>query len=607
MFGSDITTADITIEPDDGGGYSHYRSPAINIVVAGEGTIRIDNELSGASVGQLLFADGTTLDYADLLQILETPAVGRQAIGGDFGPNTLDSQGLVHEVVGNGGGDTIKYDRGYGALNIIENDVSVTPNNVLTFAAGIDPTDVAVTLSYAGKFMLDLGDGDVVSFAAPQIDAGSGIEAVQFADGTTWDSAQLLQIVDTGAPGKTFIQGTTLDERFDGRGFTHYIAGAGGSDTYVFNRGDGAETIYDSRYYSSDMNTIEFGANIAPADVTVSEYNGNLILSIGDSDRLSVPYQFMYSGNYYGVQKITFDDGTEWTAANLAARVALPPLGTAPVIDISSGAADTIMLPAASGSNLTTSDSLNFTDDDHGDVHNVSVVNVTYSSSSYAALPDPTEMLGYLSASVATEPDTNPGTINWSFAAPSDAFSALAPGDSVDMTFTLQLRDQNNAVTSQDVVVSIISPASESMQADRGSAIESLSRSQDVSDNNAFYDDIFDSFISEVGWHTQLRSMASFKSRGYVPRLALDRTISGRVAPFASGPQAGHVAIAGPANVRDPLISNQADGLAQSIAAFGAINVGDITSFGEPREQDWMFAVKLHSVGDFQGNNSLTR
>ena len=231
-------------------------------------------------------------------------------------------------------GDTIRYDRGYGALNIQENDTSDTPDNRLLFAADINPSDVDVLLSYQGTFSLNLGGGDIVYFRAPQLYPGSGIETVQFADGTVWTSAQLLQKADTGAPGRISIQGTTLDETFDGRGFTNYIAGAGGSDIYVFNRGYGPETINDSRYYSSDSNTIAFGADIAPDDVVVTEVDGDLILSLGANDRLVVLDQFSSPQNYYGVQNVTFVDGTTWDASDLAARVAVPPSGAAPQTDL---------------------------------------------------------------------------------------------------------------------------------------------------------------------------------------------------------------------------------------------------------------------------------
>jgi len=461
LFGSDITTADIAIEPEADDGFSFNPTPAMRVIIEGEGTILIDNELSGAPViSELRFADGTTLSYTDMLQLLETPVAGRSAIGGDYGANILDTQGLVHEVIGNGGGDTIQYDRGYGTLFIDENDASATPDNKLVFAAGISPSDVTVSLTYQGKFYLDLGGGDVVSFRAPQLYPGSGIESVQFADGTTWTSSQLLQNVDTGAPGKISIQGTSLDETFDGRGFTRYIAGGGGNDTYVFNRGDGAETIYDDGY----SNAIAFGADIAPGDVAVSEYNGDLILSVGASDRLLIKDQFTYPGAYYGVQNVTFDNGAVWTAADLAARISMPASGAAPAIDSGSGTADTITLPSTPGGDLTTADTLNFSDADSGDVHQVSVVNVSYSTSSTSALPDQSQMLSYLSAAVATEPGTSPGTIDWSFLAPADAFAGLAAGDSVDMTFTLQLRDENNAVTTQNVVVSVVSPFPDEMR-----------------------------------------------------------------------------------------------------------------------------------------------
>ena len=105
LFGPDISITDIAVQPEEYDAFSFNPTSAIRIIVVGEGTIRVENELSGApAVIELRFADGTTLHYADLLQMIETPIAGAEAIGGDYGPNFLDTGGLVHKVIGNGGG-----------------------------------------------------------------------------------------------------------------------------------------------------------------------------------------------------------------------------------------------------------------------------------------------------------------------------------------------------------------------------------------------------------------------------------------------------------------------------------------------------------------------
>ena len=76
------------------------------------------------------------------------------------------------------------------------------------------------------------------------------------------------------------------------------LFGGAGSDTYVFNVGDGADTIYDSGPQSgqdSATDKIVLGAGIAPADVSVSRVYSDLVISFGTAgDQIRV-------ANWYSV------------------------------------------------------------------------------------------------------------------------------------------------------------------------------------------------------------------------------------------------------------------------------------------------------------------
>jgi len=455
-FGAGIAPSDIQIVPNIAN--PEYASGELDILVAGS-TISIEQELNSSTpiIGSLSFADGTVLDYADILAGLATPYAGKPAIAGDRGANTLDTQGLTHEAIGNGGGDTFVYNLGYGALNIEEYDRAQAPANRLLFGSGILPGDVAVSISYNGVATLQLSATDSVNFKTNLFDPSAGVQSIEFADGTIWNSSQLLDISNQGSPGKTEILGHDFSETFDSRGYASYIAGRGGSDTYIFKSGYGALTINDLGY-GPDTDTLQIGAGINPADVIISKVGQDLVLSIGASDRVVVQYQFANSYPTYkpGIERVTFADGTIWSAADITSQALAVPTGSAAEVDTQSVVSGDFTLPATTNSNLTTTGTIGFTDVDTGDRHSASVVGVTYSDSLLSTLPSTFTMLSYLSASVGSEPDVGAaGAINWSFAAPSSAFNNLSPGESVDLVFAVQIKDHNNAVVTQNVTVTV--------------------------------------------------------------------------------------------------------------------------------------------------------
>jgi Ca2+-binding RTX toxin-like protein len=454
-FGAGIDASDIDIE---GGSSDFYNTRAVTITVAGA-EISIDNELSNStpSISGLTFADGTMLTYADMLSAMEAPTAGKTQISGDFGANTLDTQGLVHQVVGDGGGDTFVYNRGYGALNIVEHDDSQTPSNRLLFGTGIDPDDVSVSTTQHGKYQLDLGNGDLITFYAGQEYSNDGVQSVQFADGTDWSLSDLLSKADTGTPTKVSISGLDLNETFDSAGYARYINGGTGSDTYLFNRGYGALTVSDISQYGADANVLSFGADIHPEDIVVSKDGQDVILSIGASDRVLLSNQLWAPyGNQFGVEQVIFADGTVWSASVLQAMASVTPSGSAATVEPASNLQAGITLPVSADALLSAAGAIAFEDADAGDSHAVSVVGVSYTDSSYPNLPSTAQMLNYLSASVTGEPSgSGEGSIAWTFTAPSSAFDVLSPGETVNLHFTLQIQDQNHTVTSQDLVVSV--------------------------------------------------------------------------------------------------------------------------------------------------------
>ncbi|NLK66607.1 MAG: hypothetical protein GX282_03935, partial [Campylobacteraceae bacterium] len=73
-----------------------------------------------------------------------------------------------------------------------------------------------------------------------------------------------------------------------------------GDDIYLFNKGDGADTIYDE----SGNDTIRFGEGITKEDVIFTRANNNLSIKYGD-DSISISNHF-YSNS--AIEKIYLSD-----------------------------------------------------------------------------------------------------------------------------------------------------------------------------------------------------------------------------------------------------------------------------------------------------------
>jgi Ca2+-binding RTX toxin-like protein len=129
--------------------------------------------------------------------------------------------------------------------------------------------------------------------------------------------------------------GNSLDNRFDGQdGNDTIYAGAGndylsggngtdtlaggtgndnlyggyGNDTYLFNQGDGADTIGEYDYNTGNVDVARFGSGVSIDQLWFSKAGNNLEVSIiGTTDKLTL--NSWYSGNQYHVEQFKTADG----------------------------------------------------------------------------------------------------------------------------------------------------------------------------------------------------------------------------------------------------------------------------------------------------------
>jgi len=229
------------------------------------------------AIERVTFADGTVWTHATMQQMAISPLVGTTAndtINGWDGIDTID------------GGD------GNDALN------GLAGNDALTGGAGNDA--------------LRGGDGNDTLLGGDGNDNLQGESGDDVADGGAGDDtiadpwgANTLR----GGAGVDTISGTGTIE---GGAGNDILNGAGSSNTYVFNIGDGIDTITDSGYGAAAYaDTLQLGAGITPASVGLIRSGNDLTFRISETDQVIV--KNWYADVYYNaIERVTFADGTVW-------------------------------------------------------------------------------------------------------------------------------------------------------------------------------------------------------------------------------------------------------------------------------------------------------
>ncbi|QKE64575.1 hypothetical protein HNE05_14875 [Aquipseudomonas campi] len=298
---------------------------------------------------------------------------GSNSLYGDAGSDTLRvantsngnllSGGTGNDTL-NGGyyADTYLFNLGDGVDTITEtvnSSISTVYTDVLRFGTGIAATDIKVQrvgtdLVFAHSNGVDkvmLKDVFTTTTSGADIVAARTIEKIEFADGTVWTWAQMTQggltqvgstAADTiyGWNGNDFIHGGAGNDTLDGGTGSNSLYGEAGNDTlrvantsngnllsggtgtdtlnggyyadtYLFNLGDGVDTITET--VNSGTSTVytdvlRFGDEVAPEQLWFRQAGSSLEVSIiGTADKVTI--NNWYSGNAYRVEQFKTADG----------------------------------------------------------------------------------------------------------------------------------------------------------------------------------------------------------------------------------------------------------------------------------------------------------
>ncbi|WP_444994749.1 Ig-like domain-containing protein [Aliikangiella sp. IMCC44359] len=344
VFGSGITQADVTLlrtsDPT-----SYYN---LEINISDGSTINVLSHFVDSQTKKLeeiRFADGTVIDISGDLTLTGTNAddsiesgnTTNDTMYGLAGDDDLSGTGGNDVLIGGAGADTLRggadddtYIWNLGDGDDIIDDIS--GHDTLVFGSGITQADVTLLrtsdpTSYY-NLEINISDGSTLSVVGHFIgNQTKKLEEIRFADGTIIDISGDLTLTGTSAADSIESDNTTSDMMYGlagddilsglggndvliGGSGVDTLRGGTGDDTYIWNLGDGDDTIDDT----SGHDTLVFGNGISQYDVTLVRGSGpssyyNLEISVSDGSIISVAGHFI--GNQSKkLEEIRFEDGS---------------------------------------------------------------------------------------------------------------------------------------------------------------------------------------------------------------------------------------------------------------------------------------------------------
>ena len=286
-----------------------------------------DDNMSATGYDDIIYGNGgdDTIDAGS----------GNDVIYSGCGNDTLKGGNGNDTLVGGKGNDTLDggYDDdtyiwnwgdGFDTISDYQDSNTISRNDKIKLGEGISFDDLSFERSDNDLYVYIKNDKAQGFKLNNQFsNADYGIEYIEFADGSTCNLKQM---------GFTFNQ-TDKDDNMSATGYDDIIYGNGGddtidagsgndviygdagqdrllgnagNDTYVWNYGDGIDTIFDT----TGTDKIKFGAGIEQADLQFSKKGNNLNIMIKNNPNQGIIIENYFEKATYKIENIEFADGT---------------------------------------------------------------------------------------------------------------------------------------------------------------------------------------------------------------------------------------------------------------------------------------------------------
>ncbi|WP_319019649.1 calcium-binding protein, partial [Xanthomonas sacchari] len=355
-----------------------------------------DDVLTGWNGNDILLggAGNDTLEGRDGTNRLEGGA------GNDVLSVSTQSQNSV--LIGGTGDDTLNgswysdtyiFNKGDGHDTVVETSYYSDTTDKLVFGEGLSADDVRI-LRDGYDVVLTFGDGtdsvrlkDWLNSAGGENDSAR-VEQFVFADGTIWTPETLKakglttvgtegDDVLTGWNGNDILLGGAGNDTLEGRDGTNRLEGGAGndvlsvstqsqdsvliggtgddtlngswySDTYIFNKGDGHDTVVETSYYSGAIDRVLFDKDINLDDTFFSRSGDDLSIAIRDSNDLLTVADW-FKSDAYQVEYLVFKDRTVASSevAGLISAMASSSSSSTPLVQSSSSHEKTLLVASS--------------------------------------------------------------------------------------------------------------------------------------------------------------------------------------------------------------------------------------------------------------------
>ena len=287
---------------------------------------------------------------------------GEDTLYGESGDDTLVGGEGSDRLEGGEGSDTYIFNLGDGVDTVYDYEYDMTPQDRILFGEGISSENVHMERS-GNNLVVWYSENDSFTVKDAYRDYyGTGryfVESIEFSDGTVWDTEDIAnmanQILGTdgndtlegfseavgyhqnetfrGGAGNDRVYASNGDDTIYGEdgddtlygedGADILVGGAGndrldggvGNDTYVFNKGDGIDTIFDYEYSdtSGKEDRILFGSGISIEDISLERTGNNLVIKYGETDQVTIDsaYRDYYGIGKYQIERVEFENGTK--------------------------------------------------------------------------------------------------------------------------------------------------------------------------------------------------------------------------------------------------------------------------------------------------------
>ena len=295
-LGSGITANDVRLWNDGGGNLFVY---------VDDGYLKVNDHFDGTGeeIETLLFSDSSSWSLVNNLTFTGTSS--NETVYATDNADTLHGAEGSDSLYGYDGNDTYVWNTGDGYDTIYDSAGSA---DKIELGSGITANDVRLWNDGGGNLFVYVDDGYLK--VNDHFDGtGEEIETLLFSDSSSWSLVNNLTF--TGTSSNETVYATDNADTLHGAEGSDSLYGYDGNDTYVWNTGDGYDTIYDS---AGSADKIELGSGITANDVRLwNDGGGNLFVYVDDG-YLKVNDHFDGTGEE--VETLLFSDSSSWSLVN---------------------------------------------------------------------------------------------------------------------------------------------------------------------------------------------------------------------------------------------------------------------------------------------------